>query len=49
MYVKEDPDKKPYRWKIWDHAESMPEVMEFCNKKESKYRYIIEFNWRISF
>ncbi len=49
MYLKEDPDKKPYKWRIWDHSESMPEVMDFCNKKEAKYKYVLTFNWRLTF
>jgi hypothetical protein len=42
MYLKDDPEKRPYRWKIWDDAERDRSGYEFLNKKEAKYIYTLE-------
>ncbi len=48
VYFKDDPDRKPYKWKIWDNAElRVDNNIGFCNKKEAKYRYVLSFKWRI--
>jgi hypothetical protein len=50
VYFKTDPDKKPYKWKVWDHMELVIDnEIGFINKKEAKYKYILTFNWKLTF
>jgi hypothetical protein len=47
MYLKDDPEKKPYRWRIWDDVERDSSGYEFCNKKERRYIYLIDIRIRV--
>lgn len=48
VYFKDDPERKPYKWKYWDDVEMIVDnSIKFVNKKDRKYRYIIEFKWSI--
>lgn len=49
VYHKEDPDKAPMKWRIWSDAEWRKDCIEFCNPKEARYRYLVEFKWSFSF
>lgn len=45
VYHKEDPDKTPYRWKVWDDKERIIEDYEFCNQEDSVYQFKIKKPW----
>ena len=45
VYDLEDPDKKPYRWKIWDQKERDASYYEFINPKEAVYIFTIKSPW----
>lgn len=48
VFWKEDPDKTPFKWRRWSDAGWNKEGILFCNPEEAKYKYEIEFRWKIT-
>lgn len=48
VYWKDDSTKTPVKWRIWSDAEWNKEGLCFCNPKDAKYKYVIEFIWKIT-
>jgi len=45
LYAIDDPEKKPYRWKIWDDAERCSECYDFIDPEEASYTFKLKLPW----
>jgi hypothetical protein len=45
LYAINDPEKKPYRWKVWDGAERCSEMYDFLYPEEADYTFTLKLPW----